>query len=109
TNAEVITVVQADAAGNDSPAVNLTTPDFTPPDPLDNVDINSSGALVIGTGEPGATVTVRDANGTLLGTSVVLGDGTFSVTLNPPQINEQILSVQQADPPGNVSAPVSIT
>ncbi|MEB2652529.1 Ig-like domain-containing protein [Pseudomonas siliginis] len=109
TNAEVITVVQADAAGNDSPAVNLTTPDFTPPDPLDNVDINSSGALVIGTGEPGATVTVRDANGTLLGTSVVLGDGTFSVTLNPPQINEQILSVQQADPPGNVSAPVTVT
>ncbi|PWB37101.1 hypothetical protein DCO47_05690 [Pseudomonas sp. NDM] len=108
TNAEVITVVQADAAGNDSPAVNLTTPDFTPPDPLANVDINSSGALVIGTGEPGATVTVRDANGTLLGTSVVLGDGTFSVTLNPPQINEQILSVQQADPPGNVSAPVTV-
>ncbi|MCP1475885.1 hypothetical protein ABIA54_000022 [Pseudomonas sp. EB276 TE3739] len=109
TNAEVITVVQADAAGNDSPAVNLTTPDFTPPDPLANVDINASGALVIGTGEPGATVTVRDANGTLLGTSVVLGDGTFSVTLNPPQINQQILSVQQADPPGNVSAPVSVT
>ncbi|HWH87643.1 MAG TPA: Ig-like domain-containing protein [Pseudomonas sp.] len=109
TNAEVITVVQADAAGNDSAAVNLTTPDFTPPDPLANVAINASGALVTGTGEPGATVTVRDANGTLLGTSVVLGDGTFSVTLNPPQINEQILSVQQADPPGNVSAPVAVT
>ncbi|QRK86623.1 BapA prefix-like domain-containing protein [Pseudomonas granadensis] len=109
SNAEVISVVQADAAGNDSPAVSLTTPDFTPPDPLANVDINSSGALVTGTGEPGATVTVRDANGTLLGTSVVLADGSFSVTLNPPQINEQILNVQQADPPGNVSAPVPVT
>ncbi|MCF5070982.1 hypothetical protein GIW70_22655, partial [Pseudomonas syringae] len=109
TNAEVISVVQADAAGNDSPAVSLTTPDFTPPDPLANVDINDSGALVTGTGEPGATVTVLDANGTLLGTSVVLADGSFSVTLTPPQINEQILSVQQADPPGNVSAPVAVT
>ncbi|SDT16075.1 VCBS repeat-containing protein [Pseudomonas sp. Z003-0.4C(8344-21)] len=109
SNAEVISVVQADVAGNDSPAVSLTTPDFTPPDPLANVDINSSGALVTGTGEPGATVTVRDANGTLLGTSVVLADGSFSVTLNPPQINEQILNVQQADPPGNVSAPVPVT
>nr|WP_274706020.1 Ig-like domain-containing protein [Pseudomonas sp. S11A4] len=60
--------------------------------------------MVTGTGEPGATVTVRDANGTLLGTSVVLADGSFSVTLNPPQINEQILNVQQADPPA-MSAP----
>ncbi|MBV4484611.1 BapA prefix-like domain-containing protein [Pseudomonas sp. SWRI153] len=109
TNAEVITVVQADSVGNDSPAVSLTTPDFTPPDPLANVEINASGALVTGTGEPGATVTVQDANGTLLGTSVVLADGSFSVTLTPPQINEQILNVQQADPPGNVSAPVTVT
>ncbi|QXI18036.1 BapA/Bap/LapF family large adhesin [Pseudomonas hamedanensis] len=109
SNAEVITVVQADAAGNDSPAVSLTTPDFTPPDPLANVEINSAGALVTGTGEPGATVTVQDANGVLLGTSVVLADGSFSVTLSPPQINEQVLSVQQADPPGNVSAPVTVT
>lgn len=109
TNAEVITVVQADAAGNDSLAVSLTTPDFTPPDPLANVDINAAGALVTGTGEPGATVTVLDANGTLLGTSVVLADGSFSVELTPPQINEQILNVQQADPPGNVSTPVTVT
>ncbi|MHC8407041.1 BapA/Bap/LapF family large adhesin [Pseudomonas sp. TMB3-21] len=109
TNAEVVTIVQADAAGNDSPPVSLTTPDFTPPDPLANVNINASGALVTGTGEPGATVTVQDANGTLLGTSLVLADGSFSVTLNPPQINLQILSVQQADPPGNVSTPVTVT
>jgi len=109
TNAEVLTLVQTDRAGNASPAASLTTPDFTPPDPLDNVAINASGAVVTGTGEPGATVTVKDASGTLLGTGTVLGDGSFSVTLSTPQINKEVLSVQQADPPGNVSEPATVT
>ncbi|MFP3848163.1 BapA/Bap/LapF family large adhesin [Pseudomonas sp. W5-01] len=109
SNAEVLTLVQRDAVGNVSPQASLTTPDFTPPDPLDNVRINAAGAVVTGTGEAGATVTVRDAGGTLLGTTLVLADGTFSVTLTTPQINSQVLSVQQADPPGNVSVPATVT
>lgn len=109
SNAEVLTLVQRDAVGNVSPQASLTTPDFTPPDQLDNVRINAAGAVVTGTGEAGATVTVRDAGGTLLGTTLVLADGTFSVTLSTPQINSQVLSVQQADPPGNVSVPATIT
>ena len=109
TNAEVLTLVQRDAVGNVSPQASLTTPDFTPPDQLDNVNINPAGAVVTGTGEAGATVTVRDASGTLLGTTLVLADGTFSVTLTTPQINSQVLSVQQADPPGNVSVPATVT
>ncbi|MDC6383528.1 Ig-like domain-containing protein [Pseudomonas graminis] len=109
SNAEVLTLVQRDAVGNVSPQVSLTTPDFTPPDPLDNVRINAAGAVVTGTGEAGATVTVRDAGGTLLGTTLVLADGSFSVTLSTPQINSQVLSVQQADPPGNVSVPATVT
>ncbi len=109
TNAEVLTLVQTDLAGNVSPAVNLTTPDFTAPDPLANVDINDAGAVVTGTGEPGATVTVKDPAGVVLGSSVVLADGSFSVTLSTPQINNEILSVQQADPPGNLSVAVPVT
>jgi len=109
TNAEVLTLVQTDTAGNASPNATLVTPDFTPPDPLANVDINAAGAVVTGTGEPGATVTVKDPAGNVLGTSVVLADGSFSVTLSTPQINNQILNVQQADPPGNVSAAVPVT
>ncbi|UZJ57669.1 Ig-like domain-containing protein [Pseudomonas sp. KU26590] len=108
TNAEVLTLVQRDAVGNVSPQASLTTPDFTPPDQLDNVRINAAGAVITGTGEAGATVTVRDAGGTLLGTTLVLTDGTFSVTLSTPQINNQVLSVQQADPPGNVSVPATV-
>ncbi len=108
SNAEVLTLVQRDAAGNVSPQASLTTPDFTPPDQLDNVRINAAGAVITGTGEAGATVTVRDASGALLGTTLVLTDGTFSVSLSTPQINSQVLSVQQADPPGNVSVPATV-
>jgi len=108
TNAEVLTLVQADASGNVSPTATLTTPDFTAPDPLADVAINAAGALVTGTGEAGATVIVKDPAGLVLGTAVVLADGTFSVSLSTPQINGQALTVQQADPPGNVSTPVVV-
>ncbi|MBA1289610.1 BapA/Bap/LapF family large adhesin [Pseudomonas japonica] len=107
-NAQVLTFTQADAAGNVSPVANLTTVDLTAPDVLTNVAINAAGAVVSGRGEAGATVTVRDAAGTLLGSTVVLANGSFVVALTPPQIDNQALTVQQADPPGNISQPVQI-
>jgi hypothetical protein len=107
-NAETLTFTQQDAAGNVSPTASLITPDLTSPDPLSNVVINGAGAVVSGNGEPGATVTVRDGAGALLATTVVLANGSFSVALATPQINQQVLSVQQADPPGNVSPPFTL-
>lgn len=107
-NAEVLSLTQADAAGNVSPPSSLQTPDFTPPDALTDVVINADGSVVSGRGEVGATVTVSDAAGVVLGTTVVLADGSFRVELTPAQINQQVLSVQQADPPGNISAPVTV-
>ena len=108
-NAQVLTFTQADVAGNVSPTAALVTPDLTAPDVLSEVTINGAGLVVSGKGEAGATVTVRDITGALLGTTVVLANGGFSVALSAPQINNQVLSVQQADPPGNVSAPVQVT
>ncbi|MDH0747150.1 Ig-like domain-containing protein [Pseudomonas sp. GD03842] len=108
TNAQPLTLTQTDVAGNVSPTATLNAPDTTAPDPLNNVAINGTGLVVTGSGEPGATVTVKDASGNLLGTTLVLGNGTFSVTLNAAQLNHQVLSVQQADPPGNISAPVNV-
>ncbi|MFF7708365.1 BapA/Bap/LapF family large adhesin [Pseudomonas sp. NPDC007930] len=107
-NAELLTLSQADAAGNVSPSATLSAPDLTAPDPLLNVAINAAGALVTGSGEPGATVTVKNAAGVLLGSTVVLANGSFAVALLPPQINAEVLSVQQADPPGNISSSVAI-
>ncbi|MQG93681.1 BapA/Bap/LapF family large adhesin [Pseudomonas sp. MN1F] len=107
-NAEVLSFTQTDGAGTVSPAATLQTPDFTPPDILTNVVINANGSVVSGSGEPGATVTVTNTAGVVLGTTVVLADGSFRVELSPAQVNQQVLSVQQADPPGNISEPVTL-
>lgn len=107
-NAELLSITQADAAGNVSAVATLQTPDFTPPAALTDVAINADGSVVTGRGEAGATVTVTNAAGVILGTTLVLADGSFSVPLTPAQINQQVLSVQQADPPGNISAPVTV-
>ncbi|NWL04693.1 BapA/Bap/LapF family large adhesin, partial [Pseudomonas hunanensis] len=107
-NAELLSFTQADAAGNVSPVATLQTPDFTPPAPLTQVVINADGSVVSGLGEAGATVIVSNAAGVVLGTGTVLADGSFHVELSPAQINNQTLSVLQADPPGNVSLPVNV-
>ena len=106
-NGGTLTVVQQDDAGNTSDAATLTAPDITAPDaPV--AAISGDGTEVTGTGEVGAIVTVRAADGTVLGTATVEGDGTYTVTLVPPQANGQDLTVTQADAAGNVSDPTPL-
>lgn len=71
--------------------------------------VSADGSTLTGTGEAGATVTVRSASGTVLQTGTVQPDGTFSVTLSPVQDNGQVLSVTLTDPRNNVSGNVNIT
>ncbi|WP_295475445.1 BapA/Bap/LapF family large adhesin [uncultured Pseudomonas sp.] len=106
TNAQLLSLTQSDRAGNLSPAVSLTAPDTTPPVALQDPVINPLGTLVTGSGEPGATVRVTNTNGVLLGSAVVLADGSYSVTLQPAQIDLQVLRVNQVDAAGN-PGPVS--
>ncbi len=107
-NGEALSVVQADAAGNASPVVPLTAPDITAP-PAPVAVVASDGAAVTGTGEVGAIVTVRDADGDVLGSATVLPDGSFTVPLTPRQANGEALSVVQADAAGNASPVVPLT
>ncbi|HDS1735602.1 TPA: hypothetical protein QEM55_002637, partial [Pseudomonas putida] len=107
-NAQLLSLTQADAAGNVSAPATVLSPDFTPPALLTEVARNDDGSVVTGRGEVGATVTVTNAAGTELGKTTVLADGSFRVELTPAQINGEALSVQQADPPGNISLPVVI-
>lgn len=109
TSGEALTATQTDAGNNVSPAFPLSAPDALAPDNLANVAISSNGAVVTGTGEPGATVTVKGADGAALGTATVDSNGNFSVTLTPPQVNKEVLTVVQADPPGNVGLPEQVT
>ncbi len=67
-----------------------------------------TGTTVTGNGEPGATVTVRGPDGSVLGSTVVGTGGAFEITLNTPQTNGQALTVEQRDPAGNLSAAVDL-
>ncbi|SUJ24286.1 Uncharacterised protein [Sphingomonas paucimobilis] len=107
-NGETLQFTQTDAAGNVSPIVSIIAPDITAPTGL-VAAISGDGSIVTGTGEAGATVTVRDANGASLGTAVVATNGIYSVQLTTPQVGSQSLTVVQADAAGNVSAPVPLT
>ncbi|WP_442777524.1 Ig-like domain-containing protein, partial [Pseudomonas sp. P14-2025] len=61
------------------------------------------GTALSGRGEPGATVEVRDANGTVIGTGVVGANGTFLINLDPAAQPGEQLSLVQTDPSGNAS------
>jgi hypothetical protein len=108
TDSQTISVVQTDAAGNDSPDVTLIAPDLTAP-AATNATVAADGASATGIGEAGATVVVTDPLGAEIGRTVVAGDGSYTVVLTPPQTNGETLSVTQADAAGNVSAPTSAT
>lgn len=108
TNGETLSVTQADSAGNVSGATSALAPDLTAP-PAPEVQIDADGAVVTGTGEPGATITVRDVEGHVIGTGGVAADGSFSVTLANPRTNGEALTVTQADAAGNQSLPAALT
>ncbi|WP_431606693.1 Ig-like domain-containing protein [Pseudomonas parafulva] len=68
--------------------------------------VGPGGTVIGGRGEPGATVEVRDASGTLLGSAVVTANGTFLVNLDPAVQPGEQLSLVQTDPSGNASPAV---
>jgi len=107
-NGEALSVVQTDAAGNASPPLALTAPDITAP-PAPDAALDPSGTIVTGTGEVGATVSVRDAGGTEIGAAIVNAQGAYTVVLATPQIDSQSLSVVQTDAAGNTSVPTPLT
>ncbi|MFP3500440.1 Ig-like domain-containing protein, partial [Pseudomonas sp. SIMBA_059] len=56
-----------------------------------------------GTAEAGTTITVRDPNNNVVGTVEVGANGQFTVPINPPQNNGQLLTVVSTDDAGNAS------
>ncbi len=109
--AHTLSTTVTDAAGNVSTG-NITATvnvDTLPPAAVSGLAINSAGTLVTGSGEVGATVTVRDASGNALGTTTVGSGGNWSVTLTTAQITGAPLSVIQTDRAGNVSPGASLT
>jgi VCBS repeat-containing protein len=100
--AHSITVVETDAAGNQSTPsapINFTV-DTTPPLAPGNLVVSNDGGTISGTAEPGSTVTIRDGN-VILGTSVADSEGNFTLTLTPPKLNGETLTANATDAAGN--------
>ncbi|EPJ2807969.1 Ig-like domain-containing protein, partial [Pseudomonas putida] len=98
-------VTLTDAAGNVSQPGSVTSADLLPPAQPTDLAL-ADGVTFTGRGEPGATVQVRDAAGTVIGTGIVGADGLFSLTLSPAQANGEALDVRLVDAAGNTSAPL---
>lgn len=108
TDGQALSVAQVDRAGNESPDATAVAPDLFPPE-APTAAISADGAIVTGTGEPGAQIAVTDAAGTVLGSATVAADGRFEAGLIPAQANGQALSVVQTDAAGNASAALALT
>ncbi|MCE1010327.1 Ig-like domain-containing protein, partial [Pseudomonas monteilii] len=102
-NGEALDIRLVDAAGNSSIPLEFTAPDITRPSAVSDIAVGSGGLALSGRGEPGATVEVRDANGTVIGTGVVGANGTFLINLDPAVQPGDQLSLVQTDPSGNTS------
>lgn len=87
-----------------STAFNINI-DTQPPLSPDNLNVSADGAVVTGTAEPGSTVTITDNNNHLIGSGVTGPDGSFTITINPPQTNGETIAAIATDPAGNPSLP----
>ena len=97
-------ITATDPAGNESaPTALPVTIDTTVAAP-DLLPSNGFGAIA-GTGEPGAVVTLKDADGAVLGSATVAADGRWAVTPTTPPTDGQVLTATQTDLAGNTSAP----
>ncbi len=119
------TAVATDIAGNAGPAsapvaitVDLTAPAapvITGLSPVDDSGDSAADGLtnrprpaIVGRGEPGATVTVRDG-ATVIGTTVVAADGTWSLAPTADLGDgPHVLSATVTDVAGNVSGPSAV-
>ncbi|WP_228151504.1 Ig-like domain-containing protein, partial [Acinetobacter indicus] len=68
-------------------------------------EFNEDGSEVSGTAEPGSTVTVKDKDGNVLGTAVTDEDGNYTVELENPLNDGEVVDVTATDASGNESAP----
>ncbi|KFB08185.1 Ig-like domain-containing protein [Nitratireductor basaltis] len=99
-----ISVVAEDDAGNVSDPANGTIDAMAPDAPILE---QQNGSQVTGEAEAGATVTVRDQNGNVLGSAVADENGNFVVELSPKPAHGTPISVVAEDSNGNVSDPAN--
>lgn len=88
---------------------NPGRPDVTPPPAPTSLSVSADGKTITGNAEAGSTITVKDANGNVIGTGTAGSDGSFSVTLTTPQVGGETLTATATDPSGNTGPGTTIT
>ncbi|WP_416714430.1 Ig-like domain-containing protein, partial [Acinetobacter pittii] len=106
-NGESLSATAADKSGNATAPKTIVAPDTTAPSSL-TATIDTAGKVVTGTTETNAVVTVKNAAGTVVGTTTADATGKYSVTLDKAYLNGESLSATAADKSGNATAPKTI-
>ncbi|EML2066101.1 BapA prefix-like domain-containing protein [Enterobacter asburiae] len=97
----------SDGGNNNSPNPNTPVdpadPDTTPPNAPSGLKFSPDGKTVTGTAEPGSTITLKDANGNVIGSGKTGSDGSFTVSLGTPLTNGEQVTATATDSAGNTS------
>ncbi|MBG6464658.1 BapA prefix-like domain-containing protein [Pseudomonas aeruginosa] len=102
----VINAVAQAPAGNTSGPASVTVDAIAPPAPV--ID-PSTGVVISGTAEAGATVILTDGNGNPIGQVTADGSGNWSFTPGTPLSNGTVVKAVAQDAAGNTSGPASTT
>ena len=105
-NGTVVNAVAVDGSGNASAGSSVTIDSQAPAAPVLDV---SNGTLIVGTAEPGSTVTLTDGNGNPIGQVTTNGNGDWTFTPVAPLPDGTVINATATDATGNTSAPSSIT
>ncbi|WP_245807902.1 Ig-like domain-containing protein, partial [Crenothrix polyspora] len=105
-NGTVLNVTATDAAGNTSVPVSIKIDATIPALPTINA---TDGSPITGVAEVGSVVTIKDAAGTVIGTTTADPvTGAYSIVPTTVPLNGTVLNVTATDAAGNTSVPVSI-
>ncbi|SQC91458.1 Cna protein B-type domain [Cedecea neteri] len=88
---------------------NPGRPDVTPPPAPTGLAVSADGRTITGNAEAGSTVTIKDANGNVIGTGTAGSDGSFTITLTTPKLDGETLTATATDPSGNTGPGATVT
>ncbi|MFC4222317.1 Ig-like domain-containing protein [Lysinibacter cavernae] len=100
TDTDIVNVVVTGPSGLTSPPSSVTVDTVAPDAPVVQP---SNGSVVRGTAEAGSKVTIRDADGNVLGTTLADDEGNFSLAFSPAIADKTTLFVTATDAAGNTS------
>ena len=109
TDAQVWTIVVEDAAGNRSPSIQLKPKLDTLAPEAAEASVDANGLIVSGKTEANATIEVRTAEGTLLGTAQANAQGEYQVQLSKALVDNNNAYVYALDAAKNRSTETLIT